>query len=399
MSMLRAALWAGLTLAPFSLGGSGCVDRVIHETLRCGDGVVDPGEVCLGRGEPHTLTFDGLEGASLRIASFDGDPHLDLLLSGLDPEGAVVARLWVGHGDGTFEPPIDPGLTGCRPTMTSGTLDDDTAADVLIDGCGGSLLVFPGSSGPGLGIPTALSMEVELRAFGIADLDADGRREVVALGLDAAGRVALNVAERQAGGDFAPLKINLLADSTEDFDPRSLSLFDLDRDAQADALLIDPDHRVALARGQPGLGFGPPEPVGPPMLTLTTALVHDLDDDSVPDVLAASAEQEALIFLQAIDGRLVETGRTSIPQLRTGPAGVGDIDNDDRTDLLLFEPGTRRLQAWFGRGDGSFEAPQDVPIDARVDRIGLADLDEDGVLDIVAGTFQTGTIQILLGDP
>lgn len=397
--MLRVAPWAGLALASFSLGGSGCVDRVIHEAMRCGDGVVDPGDVCLGRREPHVLTFDGLQGASLRIASFDGDPHLDLLLSGLDPAGAVVARLWVGRGDGTFDPPVDPGLTGCRPTMTSGALDDDAAADVLIDGCDGSLLVFPGSSGPELGAPVALSMEVEIRTFGIADLDADGLREVVALGLDAAGRVALNVAERQTAGDFAPPRINVLADSTEDFDPRSLSLFDLDRDGQADALLIDPDRRVALAPGQPGLGFGPPEPVGPPTLTLTTALVHDLDDDAVPDVLAASAEQEALIFLQGVGGELVETRRTSIPQLRTGPAGVGDIDNDDRTDLLLFEPGTRKLQAWFGRGDGSFEAPQDVPIDATLDRIGLADLDEDGVLDIVAGTFETGTIQILLSDP
>lgn len=397
--MTPAATRAGLALALTSLGPGGCVDRVIHDIARCGDGVVDPGEVCLGQGETRTLSFDALEGVSLRVADFDGDGHLDLLLTGIGPSDRVEARLWTGHGDATFDDPVDPGLFGCSPYVTSGHLDDDAAADVLVDQCG-SISVFSGSSGPTLGPPVSIPIGMESRAFGIVDLDADGRHEVVVLGRDAAGLVALGVAERQAGGGgFDPPVLSPLADPAEGFDPRGLGLLDLDGDARADALLVEPDDRLALSRGQPGLRFSSPEPIGPAALVPSSALVGDLDGDEVPDVLVASFEQEALVFLRSSGGQLVEAGRTDVPGLRTGPAGVGDIDNDARIDLLLFEPGTRKLQAWFGRGDGRFGAPIDVPIDGQLDRIGLADLDEDGALDIVAGTFDTGTIRIILGDP
>jgi hypothetical protein len=66
---------------------------------------------------------------------------------------------------------------------------------------------------------------------------------------------------------------------------------------------------------------------------------------------------------------------------------------------LLFEPGTRALQAWFGRGNGTFDGPLAVELDAAAGQIALCDLDEDGALDIVVGTFEAGTLQILLSDP
>lgn len=95
----------------------------------------------------------------------------------------------------------------------------------------------------------------------------------------------------------------------------------------------------------------------------------------------------------AFDALLVHAGRPG------GSRSHGARDADGHLDLLLFEPDTSQLEAWFGRGDGGFEGPLAVDVDVAVGRIALADLDEDGAIDIVVGAFEAGQLQVLLSSP
>jgi hypothetical protein len=374
---------------------------VIYELGRCGDGALDPGEICLGQGVQSELAIEGLEGLLLRVADFDGDAHLDLMVLGTEPAGAVRAILWRGRGDGTFEAAIDPEAQGCSAYAVAGDADGDAASDLLVADCGPSMSLFLGRSTGVLAPPITVATGLETRSSALLDLDDDDRREVVVLGTDLAGAHHLAVVERRPDGAFDPPVTSPLPPPSDGFDPSGLGILDLDRDDRFDALLVHGGRpgALALARGEPGSRFGAPEPVGPPSLVANTTLVRDLDGDGATDVLAVSFTEESLVFLHAEDGALVETTRTSVPALETGPAGAGDIDADGRLDLLLFEPGTRALQAWFGRGDGSFEGPLAVELDASIGQIALCDLDEDGALDIVVGTFEAGSVRILLSDP
>lgn len=400
MNPARTHAGFGLGLVLIGAGASGCVDRVIREG-DCGDGVLSRGEVCLGQGQRSELRIEGLEGLLLRVADFDGDAHLDLLVLGTDPAGTVRSLLWQGRGDGTFVDALDPGATGCSAYAVAGDMDGDLARDLLVDDCGPTVSLFLGTSSGSFSPPDTVLTGVQTRSSGLLDLDADGSREVVVLGSEPSGAYGISVAERDASGRYAAPVYSQLGDPSAGFDPSGMGFLDLDQDGRFDALLVQSGARggLAVARGEPGLRFGVPTPVGPPQLVPTTTLVRDLDGDDVPDVLAFSFEEEALVFLRTELGQLSEAARTVVPGLRTGPAGAGDIDADDEVDLLLFEPGTRRLQAWFGQGTGRFEGPVSVELDAPVGQIGLADLDEDGALDIVVGTFEAGTLQILLSDP
>ena len=396
-SRATASLGLGLGL----LVGAGCVARVIVDG-DCGDGVLQRGEICLGLGARSELRIEGLEGLLLRVADFDGDAHLDLLVLGTEPQGTVTSRLWRGRGDGSFEDAIDPGAFGCSAYAVAGDMDGDAARDLLVDDCGPTVSLFLGSSSGTFSGPATVPIGLETRSSGLLDLDDDGLREVVVMGEEpSSGGYGIAVAERRSDGSYEPPVQSMLGHPSSGFDPTGLGFLDLDQDGLYDALLIQSGAQGGLrvAPGQPELRFGTPVPVGPPELVPTTTMVRDLDEDEVPDVLAFSFEEEALVFLRSEAGQLVERHRTEVPGLRTGPAGAGDIDADDRLDLLLFEPGTRRLQAWFGHGSGAFEGPFDVELDAPVGQIALADLDEDGALDIVVGTFEAGTLQILLSDP
>lgn len=394
-----ATIAVGLGLAV--LGSSACVARLIGEPGVCGDGTLDPGEICLGQGAESELTIEGIEGLVLRVADFNGDAHLDLLVLGTAPDGTIASRLWPGRGDGTFDDARDPGLAGCSAYGVAGDMDGDTARDVLIDDCGPTVSVFLGTPSSQFTAPSQVFTGVETRSSGLLDLDDDGQREVVVLGSDTAGTVGLSISEREGQGGFAPPIYSPVGQTGSAFDPFGLGFIDLDRDDIFDALLVHSGQPggLALARGEPGLRFASPEPVGPADLVLKATMVRDLDEDEVPDVLAFSFDEEALIFLRGEPGELVERRRTSVPGLRTGPAGAGDIDADGHLDLLLFEPDTGQLQAWFGQGDGGFEGPEAVDLDTPVAQIALVDLDEDGALDIVVGTFSSGTLRIMLSDP
>jgi len=398
-SSRRTTAVVGLTLALAPLLTTGCVDRVIRELGLCGDGTLDPGEICLGRGDRSSIPIEGIDGLVMRTADFDGDAHVDLLVLGTDASGVVSSILWRGTGQGTFEPPMDPAIRGCSAYAVAGQGDADEIADVLVDDCGPSMSLFLGTGSGTFSAPETIQTGVETRSSGMVDLDRDGLREVIAMGTNG-GSIAMTVIERADDGSSS-IRYTALGAMSPEFDPRGLGLLDVDDDQIFDALLVQSGQPggLTLAAGEPEFGFAAPRPIGPPGLVVDTSLVRDLDEDERPDVLAVNFDDEALIFLRAEDGDLVERARTIVPGLRVGPAGGGDIDADDHFDLLLFEPGSRKLQAWFGRGDGGFEGPFDVDLDAPIGQIALVDLDEDGALDIVAGTFEDGAIQILLSDP
>ncbi len=401
MTPTRVTTCIGLGLGLAVLGGSACVSRLIHDLGVCGDGVLSPGEICLGQGLRSQLEIEGLDGLVLRVADFDGDGHLDILVMGTAPDQTVVARLWAGRGDGTFEDDLDPGLTGCSAYAVPGDADGDETRDLLVDDCGPSISMWRGGPDGVFAPPVSVPMGLETRSSGLVDLDDDGLREIVMLGGDVSGQYGISLAERTAAATFASPVISILGSAAAGFDPTGMGLLDLDDDGMIDSVLVHSGQvdSLRLARGQPGLTFAPPQRVGPPGLVANTMIVRDLDEDGLVDVLAVSFDEEALIFLRSVDGDLVEANRTIVPSLRTGPAGGGDIDADGHLDLLLFEPGTRELQAWFGKGNGGFEGPLPVELGLTVGQIALADIDEDGALDIVAGTFDDGTIQVLLSDP
>ena len=390
----------GLSLA-LLLAPAACTERLIRERI-CGDGRASPGEICLGEGERRSLRVPTLSALSIRVAQFDGEAGPDLMVMGLGAaSGVVEGRLFLGDGAGGFFDPIDPGVGGCSAHPVPGSIDDDGIDDLLVDDCATTVSLFRGTPSGVFEPPLTVVTGAQTSSSGLLDLDADGRREVVLFGAVEPDSPVLSVAEREPDGAFAPPVLSPLSGPTDDFVPDSFGILRSGEDAPPDALLVDADRPegLAIARGEPGLRFSPPELVSPPGLRPGWATPRDLDGDGRDEVLAASFEDEALVVLDADAQALVERARTRVPGLGPGLVALADLDADGYLDLLRVEAGPAQLHAWRGQPGGRFIGPTPIDLDTPADQLALADLDADGVLDLVVGSFEQSTIHVLLSDP
>jgi hypothetical protein len=293
----------------------------------------------------------------------DAPPAVDLVATGdLDSDGALDAVTTSAAGIGVV-------------------LDVEVAARVLGD-------VFPDET-----IPVALR---------VADLDGDGRLDVVVCG----GAHRLSVFAGQGDGTFAE-PVELLERepaSAESYLWSDMRVGRLDGDDLLDLVLAGEE--VQVWRGDGLLGFDPSSTAEPaaPNASHRAVWLDDLDGDGATDVLAhawltgwrVGDDHDDWISAHLGDGR----GGLG-PELRSDLAGVtnavavsgdvADLDGDGAADVVWFEETRERLGIARGTGDGSFRAAEtlassDLRWHEGIDPI---DVTGDGIVDLVGFDFES----------
>jgi hypothetical protein len=86
----------------------------------------------------------------------------------------------------------------------------------------------------------------------------------------------------------------------------------------------------------------------------------------------------------------------SIPQ----SVATGDFNKDGHMDFVVANGDTSDLWIYFGKGDGTFERPQIIPLSSGLSPIYVtaADLRNNGMLDLIVAEFDTSTIGVLLNN-
>ncbi len=77
---------------------------------------------------------------------------------------------------------------------------------------------------------------------------------------------------------------------------------------------------------------------------------------------------------------------------------VGDMNGDQRADLVVTNSNENTLSLLFGNGDGSFALQQTWPTSLAPHGLTLADLNGDGTLDIVAACHTASVFDLFFGD-
>jgi hypothetical protein len=286
----------------------------------------------------------GLGPRALGVVTLPGDGHKDLLCA-----NAQDLSLLLGRGDATFRGATGVPTGGERPILVkSADLDNDGDQDaVAITRFQGALVFFENTGGV---LVNALVLDLtpsskEDSYLALADVDADGDVDVVVAAYEAD---ELQVFRNQGGpAQFA-------APGAGDV--------------------------VALGNGPFGIDLG------------------DFDDDGRTDLLVGLADQHALqVLLGQADGSLAPLAPVD---LAFEPINLlcADLDGDGHVDAVVTgRAGDQSLLALFaGDGAGGFALAASHELDERPAGLAMADLDEDGALDLVVGFFATATERVEL---
>jgi hypothetical protein len=347
------------SVAAGDFNGDGVADVVVGQSQNYGSTGVT---VYLAKGDGSF--YPGISyGASgqmgyVAVADFNGDGKLDIAAT--DSEAGVV-QIFLGNGDGTFSIgaayPTDT-TEGPNPqNLVTGDFNHDGVIDLAIaNEDTGSVGVLLGN-GDGT-FATAISNPItgySPETITTADLNGDGFLDLAVTAFtDGPPAIGILLANNDKSGTFqAPTFYNV------DGEPDFVAFGDLNKDGNVDMA-------VTLYEGinYPG--------------TVEIALGNG-DGTFKTGVDYASSW---------LDAGLVNTEPYDIQMI--------DWNGDGNLDLVYVNSEVGTLAIMLGNGDGTVGGPVEFPVTEYAEGMALADVNNDGAVDVLVGNDESGGFSVLL---
>ncbi|HEX4462607.1 MAG TPA: FG-GAP-like repeat-containing protein, partial [Polyangia bacterium] len=330
----------------------------------------------------------------------------------LNADGTDATIEFDGTASAWFTPSGAPGyevgLNGVPAAVTSGDFDGDGSVDVAISLSGGAVQIL---LGPAPSLRSAGVFTVGANPTGIAagDFDGDG---ILDLATANNADSTLSILKGDGTGRFTPFGSAI----GEPVAPKLVTTADLDDDGKLDLVYAadGSENGVLCARAGNGDGtFGPETqvviPSGPydSLLQLKKLTVPgDLDGDGNLDVLVTDWAGGAALLVPGT-GRphlLPNAADDDLVPATTSAYASADVDGDGQLDLVYgtwTSSGSTTsygLAVRLGHGDGTFAAPSSSPWPAPFTQVRTADFDGDGKLDLATSDSDSPSVFMARGN-
>lgn len=131
-------------------------------------------------------------------------------------------------------------------------------------------------------------------------------------------------------------------------------------------------------------------------------IATDLNNDGWTDLAIVNEDTADLrVFLNRADqsGRFLNFIQPTFPlNVRASPSESADFDRDGNADICVANINTGSVSILLGNGDGTFAPHQEVNVGAAPRGIAVLDADGDGDIDIVNTNFSSNNMSILFND-
>ena len=310
-------------------------------------------------------------------ADLDGDGFNDVLLMYSGSQHLVWKR---NLGDRTFGPLqfIDADLSGVSKVLSSDQ-DGDGDVDLVVGVVDGGLYWYRNNSSGSFSSALTISSTVGPgEEFELLDMDGDGDKDLFAYDASLTYNRAFVSFANSGDGDMEPPVIHL----ANVLNMRAFVLADLDADADLDIVYIT-NQDVMRCTNTGNWTFDAPVSIAATVY-FQELYATDIDMDGQTDLLA-HFNGSPLNMLRGIGGGAVQAP-IAIADGAFRAVSISDMDLDGDPDLLC---GTGDSRVTWLRNNGAgvlSTAFITDPIHGRVDELDLSDLDGDGDLDILAGS-------------
>lgn len=128
--------------------------------------------------------------------------------------------------------------------------------------------------------------------------------------------------------------------------------------------------------------------------------LKDLNNNKRDDLIIFSKENKELLFSMNRRDTTFLSPHLRIPNVKLNSRNdiqFVDLDNDNKIDIVIANRHTKTLQAYIGRGDGSFSTPKRLMSIKGVSSFVIADFDNDGIPDYALSYINDGYIKIIYG--
>ncbi len=343
------------------------------------------------------LTGDGRGGLSQPYHLEVGDFPDGLALSDLNGDGRLDAVVGIGDefrvmlsGVSGVMIPQEEVRVGPRPQSVVLTDQGGTFNLSMVLALENTVEIWSIFSGLQIRRRVALDTPSFANGVAVADLDGDGVDEVLAtvfLG-------KLLVWSTVDGINFdPPVEFDVDPDPDDNRDPRAgrLLVEDLTGDGVLDALvMLSSSSGASLLVGDGEGGFEPARRVGG-IGAFHSAVLGDVDGDGDLDVLMGAISRQASLLLNDGAGGFGEGVQLEAEM----PAALADLNSDGVLDIVS---GT---EVFFGFGDGTYGEPEPFgPIGSGPSDVKVADVNGDGALDVLVITnrVDSDSLHVMVGD-
>ena len=355
-------------------------DQSLSVLLGHGDGTFDP---------PIVTSASGSGLYSVTVGDVNGDTKADLVVGSY---GEVL--VFTGHGDGTFDDPVFYFTNGGPLTgIVLGHFDANASLDIAL--AGGSLtgaLVMLGNGDGTFAAAVFYSTGASGGYLTSGDLDEDGHVDLAVTSGD-----SIAVLLGAGDGTFGPASHYLAGASLE-----GIADADLDGDGHLD-LVSTSDTLVSVLLGN-GNGTFQAALQYNSSLSAVLVLVADLDLDGIPDVIVAGqsdfyGHSLGIAVLHGLGDGALAAGEAYSTGASSAGLAVADLNGDGFPDVVTADPADLAVSLLIDLPDGSlYAAPiSSLPSPPVPDLFVQADFDEDGRQDFAWAQYSTVTT--ILGVP
>lgn len=336
-------------------------------------------------------------------ADLDADGDLDLVTR--IPGGVGVA---LNDGAGAFPAHVayaatePPQSTLMATAIAVGDLDGDERPDVAaVFGPTSEVVVRLGAGGGALGPPAGYPTGTSPSAIALADLDEDGRIDVVTANYGAAAANQDRTVSVLLGGGDGSLGVGVEYPTGPN--PVSIVAADLDRDGHADVVTADANGASATVLLGDGSGHLARTAAYEAGQVPRQVVVARIDRDALPDLVALDGAQGVVRGIRGLgDGRFAAPRFGGFVDY-SGPMAVADVGGDGVKDVITapFTSGIVTVAVAPGRGDGTLGAATTTTFVGDPGSgvaVAAGDLDGDGRADLVVPVTGDNAVGVLLAE-